>query len=252
MKARLENEGFDTSLKLLSRDLDVIRKHVYQQWLSTVINFSGNKFNYLEKINYPITKYHLLKLNYEHSAAFSKKNRMLPDSFGAWFANTSLYLRLKKEFGEFIVSDEERLGYPNFYWRITRPNEPSDVGPLHRDSWFWELDKNYHFPFNEFKRVKVWIPLYVIPNRNGLLVSPGSHQEKNITWESELRNGTRKPKITYIPEKLTVKLIESTNGNAIVFDDNLLHGGAPNCGEDTRISMEFTMIVNTKRTFQEN
>ena len=246
MNTRLKDDGFDTSLKLSRIDLNIAREHIYQQWLRTVISYSDNEFNYLEEINYPITKYHLLKINYSHSNAFCKQNRMLSDSFCTWFAKTTFYQELKHNFGEFIVSDEERLGRPNFYWRITRPNEASDIGPLHRDAWFWELDRDYRFPYKDFKRIKVWIPLYVIPNQNGLLVSPRSHKEKNIKWETEFRNGMTKPKITNIPDYLSITLVKSENGNAIVFDDELLHGGAPNVGKDSRVSMEFTMIVNTK------
>jgi hypothetical protein len=241
-------DGFDTSKKLSEKELSIIRKHIYHHWLDVVIHASRNDFEYLRDLGYPITKYHLLKINFNHSSAFSKKNRMLSDPFGQWFENTSFFKGLEDTYGEFIVSDEERLGRSNFYWRITRPNEPNDVGPLHRDSWFWELDKEYKFPYEEYKRIKVWIPIYILIGKNGLLVSPGSHKDKNIDWECEIRNGACKPKIKKLPKDMPVRLVESHNGTAIIFDDNLLHGGATNTGEDTRISIEFTMIVNCLTT----
>lgn len=248
LKPDLERDGFDTSQKLSGEELAIIRKHIYNQWLDIVISASDFGFEYLRDIGYPITKYHLLKIDYDHSSAFSKENRMLTASFGQWFENTSFFRGLKSIHGEFIVSDEERLGRSNFYWRITRPNEPNDVGPLHRDSWFWELDKDYRFPYEEFKRIKVWIPIYILIGKNGLLVCPGSHKGRNIDWECEIRNGACKPKIKAYPRDMPIMLVESQNGNAIIFDDDLLHGGAANTGEDTRISIEFTMIANTATT----
>ena len=68
-------------------------------------------------------------------------------------------IKLKSFFGEISISDEENLGYGNIYWRLVRPNEFSDIGPIHRDSWFWELNKNFPRPNFPFQRIKVWIAI---------------------------------------------------------------------------------------------
>ena len=39
-------------------------------------------------------------------------------------------------------------------------------------------------------------------------------------------------------------LIETLPGESIIFNDNLLHGGALNLGTNTRISTEFTILKN--------
>jgi len=53
-----------------------------------------------------------------------------------------------------------------------------------------------------------------------------------------------------IPESdLDLRLFESEPGQAIVFHDRLLHGGAPG-GTLTRVSMEFTMFVKNEHYFE--
>ena len=43
----------------------------------------------------------------------------------------------------FYLFEKDFLGWPNFYWRIVRPNKVNDVGPLHRDEWFWKLNPEF-------------------------------------------------------------------------------------------------------------
>ena len=40
-----------------------------------------------------------------------------------------------------------------------------------------------------------------------------------------------------------MQLINTKPGNIILFNDNLIHGGALNTGKNTRVSTEFTLLV---------
>ena len=43
--------------------------------------------------------------------------------------------------------------------------------------------------------------------------------------------------------EINPELVNVCQGNPIIFNDNLLHGGAKNFAEKCRVSIEFTMIV---------
>ena len=150
---------------------------------------------------------------------------------------------LEDEFGYFEISDEDNVGHEEMYWRLVRPNSPTDVGPLHADAWFWDL--GHGVTPSGYKRVKVWIAIYCTPGKDGFKFVPGSHK-RQWPYDGELRDGMTKPKIGISEKELDVVIFNSKPGEAIVFNDQLLHGGAVGKNE-TRVSLEFTMFVKNEK-----
>ena len=56
--------------------------------------------------------------------------------------------QLSKIFGKFSISDENNIGYGELVWRLVRPNKKDDVGPIHCDKWFWDLNPTHYVPEN--------------------------------------------------------------------------------------------------------
>jgi ectoine hydroxylase-related dioxygenase (phytanoyl-CoA dioxygenase family) len=56
-------------------------------------------------------------------------------------------------------------------------------------------------------------------------------------------NGLAKPIFDEKLEDLDIHLVETHPGQAVVFHDKLLHGGAVNMADTCRVSMELTMLV---------
>jgi len=146
---------------------------------------------------------------------------------------------LEKAYGAFTLSDEEEVGYGEMYWRIVRPDRPTDVGPVHADYMFWDLGHG-KMPANSF-RVKVWLALFAEKGKSGFQFVPGSHLE-NIPYIGEKRGLITKPRLLVEAKDLALVPFAASAGDMIVFNDRLLHGGLVG-GEKTRISLEFTMIV---------
>ena len=71
------------------------------------------------------------------------KNRVLEESDFITFLNTRFYFKLKNIYRDIEITDEYNFGHGEVYWRIVRPNEKLDVGPIHADRWFWEINKDY-------------------------------------------------------------------------------------------------------------
>ena len=178
--------------------------------------------------------------------SWPKISRVLPPNFAQWFLSTTYIEKLRKIYGKIIITDEESLGYPNIYWRLVRPNIPRDVGALHRDAWFWEIDKlnGKYFPPN--KRIKSWISINVESGKNGLLVIPRSHKEDEIKWELYNKDGKQKPKLSTPINEKKKTLLKTQNNTVILFDDKLIHGGSENNGQSTRVSLEFTIFLEKK------
>lgn len=135
-----------------------------------------------------------------------------------------------------FITDEDDLGYPNIYWRFVRANSKQDVGSIHADEWFWDLGHG-KFP-NGYKRVKVWLPIVQDNENPSLLILPSSHQNSYKYEFIEDENGKRRPIFSDQAVTETLKPAPIKIGEAIVFNDRLLHGGQST--KKTRISIEWT------------
>jgi len=245
ISAALENEsGYLTGLHLTEDELKKVRTLITSSWLLNIGNNTSPAI--LEQFEIAgINRYHDLSHHIDHGSIWPKVVRILNPDAVTEIRSMSLMRRLEEEFGYFEISDEDNVGHEEIYWRLVRPNSPADVGPLHADAWFWDLGHGVTPP--DCKRVKVWIAIYCTPGKDGFKFVPGSHKHK-WPYDGELRDGITKPKIGISEKELDVVIFNSQPGEAIIFNDNLLHGGA--VGQDeTRVSLEFTMFVKNENYY---
>ena len=113
---------------------------------------------------------------------------------------------------------------------------------INRDSWFWALNEDFPKPDFDFTRIKVWIAIETEPNKSGLMIEKDSHLRKDIIWGGELRDGINKPVISSDNKEFNMKIIATKPGDTLIFNDDLIHGGALNTSNKTRVSIEFTLI----------
>ena len=238
-----KGQGYSTKFCLEKLELDFIRRSIQEQWLYRIQIEDPKLVSKIIKENISMSQYHLISMYLDHEKIWNKTSRILSSSFVDWFLKTNFIKELENEFGSFQVSDEDDLGWPNIYWRLVRPNQKKDVGPIHRDSWFWELNQTFPRPNYPFKRIKVWVPIFIELGLNGLLVEEFSQKRQDIKWVGESRHGIQKPVLLTTDEEIDAKLVMVKEGQSIVFNDNLLHGGAINRGETSRVSIEFTIMI---------
>ena len=245
IKEALENEtGYLTGLHITHEELTKIRSMITSSWL---MNISKNTTPQIAEDfkSVGINRYHELAHLLDHGSMWPKVIRILNPNAVAEIRNMSLMRKLEDEFGYFEISDEDNVGHEEIYWRLVRPNSPTDVGPLHADAWFWDLGHGVT-PLG-CKRVKVWIAIYCSPGKDGFKFVPGSHKHE-WPYHGELKDGITKPKIGISEEELDVVIFNSQPGEAIIFNDQLLHGGAVGQNE-TRVSLEFTMFVKNEKYY---
>jgi hypothetical protein len=237
--------GYSLNLKLSDRDLELMQKMIRMQWLYRLQLLAPHLTAEFDQLG--IEQYHELAHVIDHSSAWAKTSRVLPRESVDAIRKMDFFKQMEYELGEIKIPDEEKLGWPNVYWRLVRPGN-SDFGTLHTENWFVNLGY-YGSEINdvEWEKIKIWISIHATPGKNGLIVVPKSHRNKDWKWHAIEKYGQKKPVIDEDVSKLNQELLHTEPGRAVVFNYDLLHGGAENLADLTRISMEFTFMIRKDR-----
>lgn len=234
-----KSPGYSIQLSLSHLELTRLREIVSNQYFSVLHQnyptmkkrFSGTQ----------VDEYHLISELVDHKKLWTDKMNRTPRAEVAKEIMRMDFMNdLRSELGDITIYGESEFGFEEFNWRVVRPGVAEDSAILHADSWFWNL--GHGVPPKDMTRLKTWIPLYCEPGLNGLEVVPDSHL-KSWKYTSEERDGLTKPRIAEFPAQDQILLLETEPGNMIVFNDDLLHGGAVNRGKRTRVSIEFTIFL---------
>lgn len=230
--------GFSAQMSLRKEDLVRLRQLIFEQWLGHIKILAPEHVTRFKELG--MERYHEASHLLDHGSAWPKRVRILPRIAVSEIRKMRFIKQLEDCFGSFEISDEENIGREEIYWRLVRPNEKNDVGPLHADAWFWAL--GHGAAPKDVVRVKIWIGIYVEKGLSGLVYVPGSHLKK-WPYRSVLRDGFNKPEIDAEEGSLNTVIFKGKPGDAIIFNDKLLHGGAVGRGKNTRVSLEFAMFV---------
>lgn len=227
-------DGFYSDLKLSKNELEDLRKIVRCEYLDRIKSIYSSKYKDFEE--YPMDMYHSICSSVDHKELWPKKYRCLNSKNIEMVRSFKFFNELKNIFGKLDITDEDNIGREEIYWRLVRPNCNEDVGPIHADCWFWELNKPEE---RMSKRIKIWMPVFCDDEDTGFKFVPNSHKQE---WDytHELKDGKFKP----IPnlEEPNINSIKFLGkpGDIIVFNDKLLHGGYTT-PHKTRVSLEFTL-----------
>lgn len=238
--------GYSNDLSLSAEELNEFRTAIFQQYMDVI----HEKYpQYADSFsNKGIAHYHELSYLIDHELCWNKSNRCLSEEFVEKFKKMRIYETLVNIYGRFKISDviydqTHVKGKEEIYWRIVRPNMPSDIGPLHADKWFHEILGMKDSALHESSHtIKIWIPIYCEAGKNGLLIMPNSNQ-RDWKHSMQLVNGIPKPVFL---DEANPELIITEPGNMLIFDEKTLHGGALNGGSTTRVSCEITMVFDKK------
>jgi Phytanoyl-CoA dioxygenase (PhyH) len=240
-----EAPGYSAEVKLGADELAVFRSAITEQWLSVISACHPDLASRFREAGLP--NYHTQSHLIDHARLWPKKNRCLPLQRCRQIEALPFLHMLKQEFGEFRLSDVvyddvHEAGRQEIYWRLVRPDAPDDVGSIHADKWF----HGFMAPDNKLlppgsTTVKIWIPIYAEPGKNGLLIVPNSHL-RNWRYHGVPGRGGMKPQIDEDVDTLGAQLMPTDPGDLLIFNEGTLHGGALNRGGQTRVSAEITMV----------
>jgi hypothetical protein len=222
-------------------ELERISQLIKQRLIENAHRFSTATADRIAAL--PLDQYHLAADPRDHPKLLSKLGRIMPASAVNEIKQMSFFDYARDVFGPFYLSDEEDIGHEQICFRIVRPGRREDVGSLHRDSWFWD-----YFDFavpDGISRTKVWVPVCGEPDKSGLLLAPGSHRRPG-----GFRTETIDGKLAFIPEvdarTLDLHRYLGRPGDPVLFNYDVLHVGALNRGEQSRVSFEITIMYGTQ------
>lgn len=238
MKMSFKEDGFQ--LEKLGHDvIDDLKETVSRDFVRVLKNY-GYSGNIIEK---SIRGYGDDLQDAIHKSIWKKSNRMLGSKDVKALMGGQFYADLSNVVGDFRVTDEEGIGYGNIYWRIVRPGRIEDVGPIHRDEWFWDLNPTRKEECQGYNRIKCWIPLQSEKNKNLLMVERGSHKREDLVYRAAFRDGINKPIFDLDINSVDMQMLSMEYGDAVFFHDRLLHCGSFNRGNLARVSIELTLLI---------
>jgi hypothetical protein len=247
VKEKIFNKpGYSTDLCLSSDELEFFRFTIEKQWLACIAARYPEHGESFRKLG--LTNYHKLAHLVNHKTLWDKESRLFQQKTVEKIKQLPFMEKLKTVFGEFSISDVVCgntifEGRQEIYWRIVRPDAVSDVGPLHADKWFHNvLGSGYGMFPPGIVTVKLWIPIYCEPGKSGLIVVPDSHK-RDWRYEYVEKDGFKKPVILENLDDLGGVLVPTDPGTLLIFNERLLHGGAVNLGDKTRVSGEITLVL---------
>lgn len=233
-------EGYALGLRFTPAELEELRSIVTNRWLGVLQEICPELVPEFKELG--LAYYHKLSHKIEHSKIWGKSARMLPKVETDKILQMDFFKKvLPSVLGSYDIADFEGRGFEELTWRLVRPNEPQDIGPIHKDVWFTDLANN-QFPETK-DRVTIWTSLYTEPGLSGLLVVPWS-QDKEFPFHIEERFGLQKPVLDVRDEDLDIEICETVPGDVIMFNPRMLHGGALNRGTKCRVSLELTGLFD--------
>jgi hypothetical protein len=222
--------------ELAPSELEFVRKIITDQYLERLGELQPDLVESARRRG--IARYHTLPIAFDHSRSWPKAKRLLDSRFVEDFSRMVFFRRIQRQIGLSAVISHDELN-----WRLVRPDEPGDVGPIHADKWFWDAGYGYGSMPDGFDRFKVWMAIHTEPGSNGLCVKPDSHRRE---WRHhfEIKDGVRKPVFDEEPDSLAMELLPLGAGQMVMFHDELLHGGVVNRGSLCRVSIELTVLFD--------
>jgi hypothetical protein len=242
-----DTPGYSRDVKLSPDELSVFREAITEQWLAVIGESRPELVSQFRDIG--IENYHQLAQQLKHEKIWPKQNRCLPKTSCNRVKELPFLQTLRDELGDFAISDvfygdTHEAGREEIYWRLVRPNAKTDVGTIHADKWFHDVMgmDDQAFPPGSVT-VKIWIPIFSQPGRNGLMIVPNSHL-KEWRYHGVPGAGGMKPVIDEDVATIGAELMLTEPGNMLLFNEGTLHGGAVNLGDQTRVSVEITMVFS--------
>ena len=241
--------GYSTAFSVDAVELTLLRDAIFAQWMARIEAVYPEHANAFRAGG--MEHYHRLSHLISHETLWRKEHRVLPKESVATLVQFDFVRRLTAEFGggcrmlNLVFFSGEAPDYPEVYWRLVRPTIDADVGGLHTDKWFHELlgsGKSLYQEENE-TTVKMWLAICAEPGLSGLYVVPGSHRKTWRVKHTLAADGYCRPSLDEHLGDYARHLVPTAPGQAILFNENLLHGGAVNAGTASRISVEMTFIL---------
>jgi hypothetical protein len=239
--------GFSIDVKLLPDEVEELRRLTAKSWLDVIRRAAPDKLKAFETVE--IDRYHELSHLIDHARMWTTETRTFSAEIVDVIRSFSLFDLFDRECPGYRICSEMPpygdLGRGRMNWRLVRPGDGTDLGPVHADYWFETVVDGWAGKSTDTLRVKIWIPIYLEPGLTGFAYLPRSHKMNLAFTRKPVGDSGYKPYFdpAHLPAPL-VKL-DTRPGTAVLFNYNLVHQGANSTrATRTRVSMETTLEVS--------
>jgi hypothetical protein len=234
--------GYWAGPLLTDGELAQVQESIFRQFLRRIEELVPQHVDTFAEAG--IQHYHLHSHLIDHAAAWPRRARLFSDEAIEFLLQSSMMHRLADAFGPIEITNEISHAAPEIVWRLVRPQAEGDIGPLHVDRWFWEINQ---WPIGAGRRlIKLWTMVHGEAGRAGLRVVAGSHRGEPIKYSVEHRGGIFKPVLDEVAAGVRPAMVDTPSGTSVVFHYDLLHGGAVTRSDVCRVSFEFTMSIRDR------
>jgi hypothetical protein len=240
--------GFSTAFSLDPGELAFLRDAIAEQWMARIEEIYPGHVAAFRAAG--MTHYHRLSHLVSHENLWRKPHRILPMESVVPFTRFDSIRNLMSALGggcrisDVTLFSGNAPAHPEVCWRLVRPDVPTDVGGMHTDKSFEKVLNSGQLAYAEDEStIKMWIAVHTVPGLNGLYMVPGSHRR---TWRFAHRSaadGYERPVLDEPLGEYTRELVPTSPGQALLFHEDLLHGGAVNTAPTCRVSLELTFVI---------
>jgi len=240
------DDGFSIDVTLAPGELAELRRLTTKSWLDAIGRVAPDKRADFEDLG--IEDYHLLSHVVDHACIWTTETRTYPAEVVDTIRSFSLFDLFANECRGYRICSEMPpygdLGRPRVNWRLVRPGDGTDLGPIHADYWFEAVVDGWNSKPTETVKVKIWIPIFLEQGLTGFSYLPGSHRQQLAFGKKRLADGLYKPHFDEADLPAPLKTLDTPCGTAVLFNYNLVHRGAnSDKARRTRVSMELTLDV---------
>lgn len=243
------NEGVCDDLALRPDELAELRRIVTDSWLATIGHAAPETVDRFRELG--IENYHQLSHLLDHARLWTTHTRTLGEAQVDIIRSFNLFDELRAEFPKSEISSAMPpygdLGRPRINWRLVRPGNGTDIGPIHADYWFDAVLDGWRDEPGPIVKLKIWIPIFLEEGTTGFAFVPGSHLRRYPFKRVHIGEGLLKPDLAEADLDRPLQTLPTPAGTAVMFNYNVVHRGA-NSGRATRTRVSMELTVNIPRS----
>lgn len=239
-------QGICTDVSLTSAELAELRRLTTESWLDVIRKASPEAVPQFEAAG--IEQYHELSHLVDHARIWTTTARTFDQAAVDTIRSFSLFDIFDRELPSYRIASSMPpygdFGRPRVNWRLVRPGDGKDIGPIHADYWFDAVLDDWSDKPGKLVRLKIWIAICLEAGVTGFAYVPGSHLKQYPFRKVRLNDGAYKPDLHESELDRPLQTLDTPPGTAVLFNYNLVHRGA-NSSQATRsrVSMEFTLDI---------
>jgi hypothetical protein len=245
--------GLSIDVRLLPDELAELRRLTTRSWLDVIRKVAPERLKEFENIE--IDQYHELSHLIDHARVWTSETRTFSAEVVDAVRSFSLFELFNRECPGYRICSEMPpygdLGRGRMNWRLVRPGDGIDLGPIHADYWFEAVVDGWAGKPTDTLKVKIWIPIYLEPGLTGFAYLPRSHKMDLAFTRKPVGNSGYKPYFDPADLPSPLAKLDTPPGTAVLFNYNLVHQGANSTrATRTRVSMETTLEVSRRQLEQ--